>query len=269
MFPNNLDLKTVVLENQALKNEISELKSCSENVKMIANVAGIIRDEISKMNDTMPWPPSETDLTPDKVKIGENLDAFLNTLLTGRLSESNSLRANRLKQSYAQDIIYGVSNGRTKTPKSILLPSCIKSLTNCTELINIVCRYGHCISFTILEELETEYAINLIQDAQIDPNFVFIPEELVPDTPIITVWDNIDQLEETLMGVGTSHRCNGIGVQPKSALPVDVKMIEPKSKRCRRSLTISALDEVEQYYTVKRQSPGHLSFPEVETVQQC
>ena len=85
MFPNNLDLKALVLENQALKNEISELKSCSENVKMIANVAGIIRDEISKMNDTMPWPPSETDFTPDKVKIGENLDAFLNTLLTERL----------------------------------------------------------------------------------------------------------------------------------------------------------------------------------------
>ena len=71
MFPNNLDLKTLVLKNQALKNEISELKSCSENVKMIANVAGIIGDEISKMNDTMPWPPSETDLTPDKVKIGK------------------------------------------------------------------------------------------------------------------------------------------------------------------------------------------------------
>ena len=96
-----------------------------------------------------------------------------------------------------------------------------------------------------------------------------MPEELVPDTPIITVWDNIDQLEETLTGAGTSHRCNGIGVQPKSAQPVDVKMIEPKSKRCRRSLPISALDELEQYYTVKRQSPGHLTFPEVETVQQC
>ena len=115
IFLNNVDLKTVVLENQALKNEISELKSCNENVKMIANFAGITRDEISKMNDTMSWPPSETDLTPDKVKIGENLDAFLNTLLTGRLSESNSLIANRLKQSY---IIYGVSNERIKTPKA-------------------------------------------------------------------------------------------------------------------------------------------------------
>ena len=60
--------------------------------------------------------------------------------------------------------------------------------------------------------------------------FVFIPEELVPDTPVITVRDNIDQLEETLTGAGTSHRCNGIGVQPKSVQPVDVKVIEPKSK---------------------------------------
>ena len=107
-------------------------------------------------------------------------------------------------------------------------------------------------------------AINLIQDFQIDPNFVFIPKELVPDTPIITVWDNIDQLEETLMGAGTSHRCNGTGVQPKSAQPVDVKMIEPKSQRCRRSLPIGALDELKQYYTVQRQSSGHLTFLEVE-----
>ena len=186
------------------------------------------------MKDTMPWPPNGIDLTPDKVKIGKNLAAFLNTLLTRKLSESNSPRANRLKQSYAQDIIYGVSNGKIKTPKSILLPSCMKSLTNCTELINIVCKYGQGISFTILEELETEYAINLIQDAQTGPNFVFVPEELVPNTTNITAWDNIDQVETTLTGAGTSHRCNGIGVQPKLAQTHDTKTIEPKTKRCRR-----------------------------------
>ena len=103
---------------------------------MIANAASIIRNEILQMKDTMPWPPSETDLTPEKVKIGENLAAaFLNTLLTGKLSESNSPRANPLKQCYGQDIIYGVLYGKIKTPESILLSSCIKSLTNCTELI--------------------------------------------------------------------------------------------------------------------------------------
>ena len=53
----------------------------------------------------------------------------------------------------------------------------VSSFTNCTKLINIVCKYGHGISFTILDRI---YAINLIQDAQTDPNFVSVPEELVP-----------------------------------------------------------------------------------------
>ena len=46
MFPDNLDLKTAILENQALKKEISELKSCSENMKLIANAASIIGNEM-------------------------------------------------------------------------------------------------------------------------------------------------------------------------------------------------------------------------------
>ena len=112
------------------------------------------------MKDTMPWPPNGINLTQDKVKIGKNLAAFLNTLLTEKLSESNSPSANRLKESHAQDIIYGVSNGKIKRPKSILLPSCMKSLTNYTELTNIASMYGHGVSFTILEELETEYQLD-------------------------------------------------------------------------------------------------------------
>ena len=67
-FLDNLDLKTAILENQALKKEISELKSCRENIKLIANAASIIRNEILQIKDTMPWPPSEIDLTPDKSK---------------------------------------------------------------------------------------------------------------------------------------------------------------------------------------------------------
>ena len=59
--------------------------------------------------------------------------------------------------------------------------------------------------FYMLEELETEHAISLIQDAETDPDFVFVPEQLVPDTKIITLWDNIDQIQEILTGAGTSE----------------------------------------------------------------
>ena len=187
-----------------------------------------------------------------------NLAVFLNTLLTGKLSESNSPRADLLKQSYAQDIIYRVSNGKIKTPKGILLPPCIKSFTNCTKLINIVCKYGHWISFTVLDRICNQLDTGCPDWSKL----CFRSRRISTNTAIITVWDNIDQPEETLTGAGTSHRCNAVGVQPQSAQTHDTKTTEPKTKRCKRSLPMSALDELEQYHTVKKQSPGHLTFRE-------
>ncbi|KAK3884772.1 hypothetical protein Pcinc_010958 [Petrolisthes cinctipes] len=41
-----------------------------------------------------------------------------------------------------------------------------------------------------------------------------MPEQIQPLIPTTLAWDNIDRLEETLSGGGTSHRVNGIAVQP-------------------------------------------------------
>ena len=49
-----------------------------------------------------------------------------------------------------------------KTPKSLMLPTVIKSLTNCTELITLNNKLGHGVSNSILEELFTENAFNII-----------------------------------------------------------------------------------------------------------
>ena len=48
-----------------------------------------------------------------------------------------SSKVDRLKLFIAQDLVYAISNGRIKTPKSILYPYAIKSLTNSTKLITI------------------------------------------------------------------------------------------------------------------------------------
>lgn len=231
----------------------------------IINAACTIRKEILSMEDTLPWPPREQDLAPVNVRINKSLSLFLTVLLTGSQKSSNSPRANRLIKSYAQDIIYSVSNGKCKTPKSILLPSCVKSLTNSTEVINILCKYGHGVSYTLLEELETEYAISLIEDSQNDPENVFVPEEFSAENELLTVWDNIDDLEETLSGAGTSHRCNGIGVQLKTPETQSLIRGEPKSKRCRRSLPSGYFGALEPYVQSKRKGPGKLTFPSEES----
>ena len=105
-------------------------------------------------------------------------------------------RSARLKFSLAQDIVYIVTKGRIKTPKSILLPSSIKQLTNNTELINTVHRLGHGVSYSILSKLHTENAYS-IQEQQGD---VILPLHSRRETFTIYVADNIDRKEETLSG---------------------------------------------------------------------
>ena len=67
---------------------------------------------------------------------------------------------------------------RAKTPKSMLLPSVIKTLTNNTEIINIINRLGHGVSYSILSKMHTENAFR-IQKQQLDE--IDIPEDNVKE----------------------------------------------------------------------------------------
>ena len=42
-----------------------------------------------------------------------------------------------------------------------------------------------------------------------------LPDNIQPHVSTTLAWDNIDHLEETLSGEGTSHRVNGIAVQAR------------------------------------------------------
>ena len=88
-----------------------------------------------------------------------------------------------------------MSRGKIKTPKSIMLPYTIKSLINCTELIDICNTLGHGVSRSILEELATENAFLVIDQQQEN---LAMPLEVAKDRLTIVVYDNIDRLEETL-----------------------------------------------------------------------
>ncbi|KAG1684003.1 Serine/threonine-protein kinase NIM1 [Nymphon striatum] len=65
-----------------------------------------------------------------------------------------SKRVQRITISFNQDVVYAVTNGLEKTPKHVLLPYAIKSLTGNVELIHTLNRFGHGISYSELEELE-------------------------------------------------------------------------------------------------------------------
>ena len=188
LYPTSIPVETA----------ISELSKSTEEDSVIMRVASIIRKELKDLKDELPWPPKPADLEPDKFKIPPNLNEFLTHLLGVKDEILSSTKA-RLRHSLAQDIVYIVNGGRIKTPKSVLLPSVIKTLTNNTEIINIINRLGHGVSYSILSEMHTENAFR-IQEQQLGD--IVIPEEASKETFTIYVGDNIDRTEETLTGIG-------------------------------------------------------------------
>ena len=64
-------------------------------------------------------------------------------------------RSARIRLSLAQDVVYNVTEGRVKTPKSVLLPTVVKQLTNNTEIINTLNKLGHGVSYSILSDMHT------------------------------------------------------------------------------------------------------------------
>ena len=108
---------------------------------------------------------------------------------------SKSDKVQRLKLSIGQDIVYTVSRGRVRTPKSILFPYAIKSLTNNTELIKITNRLGHGESYDLLGELEIKNAYRAIG---LQENGLALPESYLENIFSMRVADNIDLQEKML-----------------------------------------------------------------------
>ena len=103
-----------------------------------------------------------------------------------------------------------ISGRITKTPKSVLFPTVVKSVCNNLEVVKLINDYGHGISYTLIEEIETEHALMSIYEQ--NENKVILPNEAFQDNESccvgLMVADNIDSLECTLTGPGTFHRVN-------------------------------------------------------------
>ena len=94
-------------------------------------------------------------------------------------------------------------------PKHIMLAMTVRHLTESSEIVTILNRFGHCLSYTKLLELETAMC-----------NSIFISDTVLP--PVISAdnnailhfaWDNFDLNEETPSGSGTTHSTHGIIIQ--------------------------------------------------------
>ena len=122
--------------------------------------------------------------------------------------------------------------GQHKPPKHILLPYAVKTLTGNVELIRTLNKFGHGVSYSQLEENDTALCLQKLAAGN---QGLALPSSIKPYVFTTLAWDNIDRLEETLTGKGSSHRVNGIAVQARIYGPhlpmADLPCIERKKQR--------------------------------------
>ena len=169
-------------------------------------------------------------------------------------------QANRLTWSLGQDILYAVTNTQVITPKHVLLPWVIKTLSGNDEFIRIVNRLGHGCSYTQLEEIDTALCIEKM--SSVDEGAPLLPLGTHPLIPTVLAYDNIDALEETLSGAGTSHCINGIIVQPAvSTCATERLPTAALSKQDKRHMVEGNVDPLPLYISAKKESPPPLKLP--------
>lgn len=218
--PNSTPFRPVQINSVApeiLPPDITPLQTSKQTIYYVAKE---LRNKCKEVTSHIPWPPQAQSIREDAIDMDEAIYLFLAWLLTGRDYGSLQDVQSELKEtekrhvlSVAQDCIHIINKGRVKTPKHVGLPFAIKSICGGSRIISMLNKFGHCLSYDQLEEMEAAIA-ETVQQSQTE-NGVTIPSVCVPGVFHSSIWDNNDLQEDTRSGHGTTHCTNGVIVQRK------------------------------------------------------
>lgn len=111
------------------------------------------------------------DLINGECEIPDDVSKFFRSIICGNDPMTiKSCNCTRKVKSIVQDVIYAVNHGKIKTSKHITLAMTLKSITSSRKVIDIINKYGHCLSYNTIEELKTEATFASC------PNRLFVPK---------------------------------------------------------------------------------------------
>ena len=153
--------------NQSFEEETCHVEEDKEAGNHIYHCTKIVRAALLNDDVGMPWPPSAIALKEVNFALPPVVYNLLGWILTEDKENQpkenhknvtvNDLTVHRLILSLGQDLVY-ISKGRQKTPKHVALPITVKNLTGCKEVITLLNRFGHGISYEQVLSIETGLA---------------------------------------------------------------------------------------------------------------
>ncbi|CAG9760201.1 unnamed protein product [Ceutorhynchus assimilis] len=206
--------------------------SLMQDEEIVQKAAVILRRSIRELEKkSIPEKISVSDLINGECKVPTILSEFYNIMLSGgEYRRKKSPQCQRLSKSFSEDVIHAVWNGKMMPSKHIVLGLTLKGLTNSEKIITILNRYGHCSSYTTLQELETDATFS--SSNQLD----ICPEDIIRAPNLCTglAFDNFHRFVDTASGKDTLHDTVGIIFQ-NIVDNIDDKVVLETLKQCQKA----------------------------------
>ena len=155
--PNSPEI--VVNKDCTLSNTID---SIVDKEVCITKAAEYLREEILHFSEAIPemdWPPNFDNLNSEERNPPHLVTVFLQKILKSNKHNvlSNS-KVSRIVDSYAADLVHGVTRGKVMTSKHFVLAMGLHNITGSRKVVDIINKLGHCINYDTTCEIETALA---------------------------------------------------------------------------------------------------------------
>ena len=229
----------IVFSSSLLTKETSRTqysKVTSDNMQIL-DVAFKLRQEI--MNTTsikLPEHLKAEEISKDEVEVPDLVQNFLKFLIGGPDSRKWDLESRKRRiKSISQDVVFSTTSGIKKPSNHLQLGLAIKSLTGSRNVVEILNRMGHCVSYSTVGELETELTFEANENSKETP----FGMKTTPEFNTGIAWDNFDRFVETKSGKDTLHDTVGIAYQMRDVPMTNLTaMHSEKSANCTDSLPL-------------------------------
>ena len=193
-YPNDLKMcKTsnklgIIVYNSSLCSDVV-IQRAPFDGSFVKEAAFFLRARLLEMQKEVKisnGPMTREDIIRGQGESPKELLEFFTILYSGKTAATESQRTKRLVKSVCDDIVYATSQGHVKPSKHLCLGLSIKSLTGSRKVLEVLNRFGHCISYHTVESIETDLATNISQR-----NYA-TPEGIVQKQGLCTglAWDN-------------------------------------------------------------------------------
>ena len=139
-------------------------------------------------------------------------------MITGTDKRRGNVSAKRRRiEALCADTIFSTTAGNKKPAKHLKLRLTVKSMTGSRKLVEILNRYGYCVSYNTVEELETKLTYEVQSKKLLTPYGMSLDPKLATGV----AFDNYEEFVETSSGKDTLHDTVGIAYQIIAEEPSD------------------------------------------------